>query len=303
MKCIRHVVVLGILIGVVSGCCGTSKQKYLITIDRPEKVGNKYHVEYHGQLKADTTAMINGEIVNNATDTYSVDIIGTLTVSALASNDSPSSANIVVDTFQTKKNETPLVTAKKGDRLVATILAGSWNSTLLLNDLALDKATACLITGIMSLTEPNRTDRDGVFYGLDSKRQVGERWNINVAAYAKSNPNTDMTGTVEFRGITKADGAEWANIHADMTSKTLPPNVGTLKVKEQQIRTTTSFEVPLGDRPLKMSGDVIQNRNTLMEDDAVNNRVAEHRTLKDINTLTYSFSLTPITSGNSSSGQ
>jgi hypothetical protein len=287
---------------VSSGTLAADEEGYSINIDRQEKVGNKNHVVYCTTIKTDTIAMVDGKKCKESKEAVAVNIDGTLTVVALASNGQPSRVHIRVDRCEVTANNKPLLIAKKGDQLVATKQMGVWESNVRLNDAEVDKTAAGLIGSILALHEPNKTQRDGGVYGLDVKRHIGERWNINSKAFAnymkKYDPNAkegDFSGTGEFIGITKTNGAEWANIRMDMTCCSKPsPEGSPWRITECETRTAMSFAVPLGDKPLKISGETCQTRKMAMESDSDKDGALRHLTWKEASQCISSFDITAL---------
>ena len=61
-------------------------QSFLIPADRPEKVGNRHRLESHATIHVDSFAVADGKTYLETSEMGSVDLMGTVTVVAVASN-------------------------------------------------------------------------------------------------------------------------------------------------------------------------------------------------------------------------
>jgi len=278
-----------------------SIQSYLIPADRPEKVGNKHHIESHATILVDSFAMADGKPYKETSETGSVDLIGTLTVVAVAPNGVPSAVDILVDKCELITNGIPAEVVKKGDRLAMMKQVAISNGSVRLNDVELDKKTAYLITSFLPLSEPDRTEHVGHLYGFDVRREVGERWDINPAMFAKYmntfSPGAkegDYSGTAEFTGITRTNGAEWANVRLDLTSVSPPPEQGSWKTTGFRATTVMSLAIPFGDKPLKRSGEINRTQKMWMGNDYKNQGVLQHLIFNTVSKYKAVYAITPL---------
>ncbi len=279
----------------------TDEQSYLINYDRPEKVGNKYHLEGHATIAADSFAMADGKTYSETSETGSVDLIGTLTVVAVASNGRPSAVDILVEKCEMITNGIASAVAKKGDRLAMVKSVAETNGIVCLNDLALEPKTAFMFTSFLSISEPDRSEHIGPFYGLDVRRKVGERWDINPVVFAKYmktfNPGAKegaYKGTVELTGITRTNGAEWAEVHFDITSVSPPPERGAWKTTGFRAKTMMSLSMPLGDKPARQSGEINRTQKLWMENDYNNRGVLQHLIYNTASKYRAIYTITPL---------
>ena len=276
-------------------------QSYLIPTDRPEKVGNKHHIEGHATIKVDSFAMADGKTYKETSETGSFDLVGTLTVVAVASNGGPSAVDILIDKCEMTSNGSPSTIVQRGDRLTMVKQAAASNGIVRLNNIELEKKTAFLITSFLPLNEPDRTEHAGPLYGLDIRRKVGERWDINPAMFTRYmktyNPaakDGDYSGTAEFSGITRTNGVEWADVRLDMTSVSPPPEKGPWKITGFRAKTVMSLAIPLGDKPRKQSGEINRTQTTWMGNDYNNHGVLQHLIFNTVSKYRAIYSLTPL---------
>ena len=287
----------------------TNVQSYLIPTDRPEKVGSKHLIEGHATIQATTFAMADGKTYKETSETGSVDLIGTLTVVAVASNGSPSAVDILVEKCAMITNGTPSAVVKRGDRLAMEKQVAVSNGTVRLNGVELDPKTAFLITSFLPLSESNRTEHVGPFYGLDVRRKVGERWNLNSATFAKYmktyNPGAkegDYSGTAEFTGITLTNGEERANVRLDMTSIAPPPYQGPWKLTGFRAKTVMSIAIPLGNKPIAYSGEIDRTQKMWMENDYARRGVLQHLIYNSTSKYKATYTIALLDSDKASSG-
>jgi hypothetical protein len=287
MKLIR-IMMACLVAGSIPACkCTTAsksgEQGYLIPSDRPEKIGNQYHLEGHAASKADSFAMADGNTYHEKSETGTIDLVGTLTVAAVASNGHASAFDIVVGTCEMIRNGTPSSIIKDGDQLSVAKTAAASNGTVRLNGIELDPWTAFLITSFLPLSEPDKTELAGPFYGIDVRRKVGERWTMNPVAFAKfmeawspGATESDFKGTGEFMAITRTNGGEWAELRFDMTSLAPPPVQDPWRTTGYRANTKMEISTPLGVKPARQNVKISRTQKVWMESDYTGHGVLQH---------------------------
>ena len=291
----------GLVVSFGSSAPSAGLQSFLIPADRPEKVGNRHRLESHATIHVDSFAMADGKTYKETAETGSVDLIGTLTVVAVASNGGASSVDILVDQCEMTTNGNPAAVVQRGDRLSIVKQIAVSNCIVRLNGIELDQKPAFIITSFLPLCEPDRTEHFAPVAGLDVRRTVGERWTINPAVFTKymksyspSAKEGDYSGTGEFTRITRTNGEEWANVRLDMTSMAPPPDKGPWKTTGFRVKTVMSLMMQLGDKPLKHGGEINRTQKTWMENDYNNHGVLQHLLFNTASQYHAIYTFTPL---------
>ncbi len=291
----------GLVASFESSAQSADLQSFLIPADRPETVGNRHRLESHATIHVDSFAMADGKTYKETSETGSVDLIGTLTVVAVASNGGPSAVDILIDQCEMTTNGNPAAVIQRGDRLSIVKQVAVSNCIVRLNGVELDQKPAFIITSFLPLCEPDRTEHFATVAGLDVRRTVGERWTLNPAvfvqymkAYSPGAKEGDYSGTGEFTGITRTNDEEWADVRLDMTSIAPPPDKGPWKTTGFRAKRVVSLSIPLGDKPLKQGGEINQTQKIWMGNDYNNHGVLQHLLFNTVSQYHAVYTFTPL---------
>jgi len=158
----------------------TLAQQYSINLDRPEKVGDRYHLEASSTKLTTATATVSYQFLQKSEDGFTVELSADVTIEAAASNWATRKRFKVLNSKIVRSGVVrPLL--PQGTVVVAFILEGK--TIYQVEEKTVDEDISAALNTVIGLHTAGVGDND--LYGTMSLKRVGDKWVTGIEAMKK----------------------------------------------------------------------------------------------------------------------
>jgi|GEM_PF-2738929 len=245
--------------------------EYRISLSRPNKAGDTFHMSCEGYELNKIVATINGEVADNVSEKTGIEFDGNIQVINVDSNKTPSSLNITIGklikiqdvsktAFIRDEVKTPLLI--KGTVVTASVV--KYKDVFFIDKMPVDDDIQKMLSMVIELGKNRPTD-DEVF-GSQVPRKVGDTWEINkqktlegILDRGELFDKNDIEGTATLKDILMVNGKKCLNVNALIRINNInPPMSPGIVVKKATFKANYS-----GIFPVDASTDRLEEREEM----------------------------------------
>jgi len=200
---------------------------YQIKLIRPAKVGAEYKVAVAAEQAMKNVTKEGDKVVKEEANKMSVDFAAAVKVVEVDKNGEPSKVSMTVDKCVVKIGAAEQSPIAKGTVVVGSVKNN--HDVFEVGGKAVDPDAAEILAMVVSLGKGGTSDDET--FGAKDRKKVGDKWDVNAAAFAKGGEESgiavskdDVKGTVTLVKAETMGTVDCLDIQGDVTvGKIVPP--------------------------------------------------------------------------------
>lgn len=224
-------------------------QDYEIRVHRPVKVGQTYHESSVGSQKQKMAVTVNGQVVQQSTDEFTIEFESDVTVVEVGKNGEASKESHSVSKCETVREGNREVLLAPGSILTVSAQESGMKFEAQGGPVAPNVAQALEV--VISIQKDAETDDQ--LYGTQERKKVGDSWPVNAEAVASNLRRTkaeakkdNVGGSATLAGLVKVGAIQCLEVRGAITLKNVGVPMGPpFKTKTQSAEMTFDIKVPV----------------------------------------------------------